>query len=465
MKYLLVILFLILVDLHGAEAQQRQQRLDSLYTKMYRDSQFNGNVLIAEKGKVIFEKSYGLANEQTGQKLKINSVFELASVSKQFTAMGIVLLKKQGKIAYSDKISKYIPELSFYGDITIRQLLIHTAGLPDYMAVMAKAWDKSKIASNEDMVNVYQRVKPELIFKPDQDWQYNNTGYVLLAVVIERVTGKSFGAYLKQYIFKPLGMKHTFIYRRRFKPEKIADYAQGYVYSDSLKRKIIPDELGRQTEAVYLDGITGDGMVNSTLHDLLRWDRALYSSALVSGQDKAMIFSSFKIKNGKETNYGFGWYIDYSRVYGKRVSHSGGWAGYLAYIERDLDDDKTIIILQNNDTEKIEIPVKNTRKIVYGFKPEHRISIDTTALRMLTGRYKSKAGNIKEVLLDEGKLYVRMNERVKLELIPLTKTRFIADGFSPEVIFEFFKDTRGRLNSYRSMQEDTGAVYYAKKID
>src|SRR5690606_36990344 len=137
------------------------------------------NVLIAEKGNIIFEKSYGLANEETGQKLNPQTVFELASVSKQFTAMGIVLLAKQGKLNYDDKMAKHIPELDFYGDITIRYLLHHTGGLPDYMELFEKHWDKTKFAVNQDIVNLMATHKPAVLFQPNEKYEYSNTGYAL----------------------------------------------------------------------------------------------------------------------------------------------------------------------------------------------------------------------------------------------------------------------------------------------
>ena len=130
---------------------KRPELLDSLFTALHAKKQFNGNVLVADKGEVIFKKSYGIANEETQQKINNETIFELAPFSKQFTAMGIVMLQKAGKLEYDDKISEYIPELDFYGDVTVRNLLNHTGGLPDYMGLFQKKWDKSKFATNKDI--------------------------------------------------------------------------------------------------------------------------------------------------------------------------------------------------------------------------------------------------------------------------------------------------------------------------
>ena len=166
-------------------------KLDTLFSDLYQKGAFNGNILIAEQGNVTFEKSYGLANEQTKDRLNANTVFELASVSKQFTAMGIVLLVKNKKISYHDLISKYIPELNNYEGITIKNLLIHTGGLADYMQLAKKYWDKTKIATNEDIINFFNTIQPDKKFEPNDKWDYSNTGYLLLAATKFIVDGFS----------------------------------------------------------------------------------------------------------------------------------------------------------------------------------------------------------------------------------------------------------------------------------
>ena len=341
---------------------QKNARFDSLYRSLSKADKFNGNVLIAEKGKIIYERSFGFADFKTGKKISQHTVFELASVSKQFTAMGIVLLEKQGKLKYEDEIALYIPELSSYKGITIQHLLRHTSGLPDYMDLCEVHWDKSKIAVNQDIINLFQQLKPKAIFAPNEKWEYSNTGYLLLATIIERVSKTSFADFLKKNIFNPLKMKTSLVYRSRYQPQLIKNYAKGYIL-DSAKGKILPDEMGKAYYTHYLDGIVGDGMVNSTLEDLLKWDRALYTDQLVNAEDKKKIFSSAKTNTGTDTGYGYGWALEDDKIYGKIASHSGGWAGYITYIERHLDQDKTIIMLQNYD--EVEIPLKNTRRILY----------------------------------------------------------------------------------------------------
>ncbi|MFC0425833.1 serine hydrolase domain-containing protein [Chryseobacterium scophthalmum] len=361
-KFLLPILFSVVITVNAQE-KTKTDKLDSLFTKNYEDKIFNGNVLIAEKGKIIFQKSFGVADYETKRLLNNTTIFELASVSKQFTAMGIVLLEKQGKLKYDDPISKFIPELSFYKNITVRNLLNHTGGLPDYIGLFQKNWDKSKFATNKDIVTEFAKYKPEINFQPNEKYEYSNTGYALLGYIIEKASGKTFGDYLEANIFKPLGMKNTFVYRSRFQPKVIENYAKGFIEND-FGSIISPDDLGKSYYTYYLDGMVGDGMVNSTTEDLLKWDRSLYTDKLVNEKDKAIIFQGTKLNDGKMTNYGFGWQIGENKEYGKVVAHSGSWAGYTNYIERNLSKDQTIIILQNIDTHKTEIPAQSARKII-----------------------------------------------------------------------------------------------------
>ena len=177
--------------------------------KIIESKKFNGNVLIAEKGEIIYKNSFGLANESTKEKLNLNSVFELASVSKQFTAMGIVKLKEKGKLNYEDKIGKYLPELNFY-DISIKNLLQHTSGLPDYMQLLDSllidaTWDnKTKIATNKDIIAIFSKHKPKLLFEPNTKWEYSNTGYALLASIIENISKK---INADGFIAKPFDLK------------------------------------------------------------------------------------------------------------------------------------------------------------------------------------------------------------------------------------------------------------------
>lgn len=371
MKYLFMnlkatTLFLFLSIGNICFAQARIQKINQLLDSLFLQQKFNGNILIAEKGEIIYNRSYGIANETTREKLTQKSIFELASCSKQFTAMAIVILKEKGKLNVDDKISKYIPELSNYGTISIKNLLHHTGGLPDYMSIMDTVWDKSNIATNNDIIAVFSKLKPKVLFEPNSKHEYSNTGYALLATIIERVSGMAYADFLKEYIFTPLKMKNSFVYNRRLAPKKIKNYAYGYLFIKSQNKYILPDEFEKTKMVYWLDGVVGDGTVNSNVIDLLKWDRALYAAKLVSSESINEIFSNGQLNDGSTGKHGFGWRIVDTEEFGKIAKHSGGWPGYMTYIERNLDNDKTIIILQNHYN--VTMPADEIRNILYNIE-------------------------------------------------------------------------------------------------
>ncbi|MEM1356726.1 MAG: serine hydrolase, partial [Bacteroidota bacterium] len=245
---------------------------------------------------------------------------------------------------------------------------------------------------------------------------------------------------------------NTFVYRRRYQPEEIKNYAQGYLYSDSLKRKILPDEKGKDFYCVYLDGIFGDGMVNSTLQDLFKWDRALYADTLVNEEDKKLVFASHQTREGVDTGYGYGWFVKQDSLSGKIVSHSGGWAGYTTFIERHIDKDKTIILLQNNRTKLTKVPLRNTRRILYGQPVEVPFSLEKRILLRYVGDYDSGNGNVEKIDYEFDRLW----SSNRFELQPISPTKFKLVGFRPTVTFEFILDSNENVEKLRIQQVETG---------
>ena len=451
MKLKITILLLFIVQF--SIAQERVQKIDSVVTSLFNKGKFNGNILIAEKGIPLYTKSFGLANETTKEKLNENSIFELASCSKQFTAMAIVILKEKGKLNYDDKISKYIPELSNYGNITIRHLLNHTGGLPDYIEFMDSLFDKNRIATNKDIVTLFGNNKFKVLFEPNSKYEYSNTGYALLASIIEKASGKIYAVYLNEVIFKPLKMTNTFIYTRRYAPKKIKNYAFGYVYSDSLKKYLLPDELEETKMVIWLDGIVGDGTVNSTINDLLKWDRALYASKLISSESLKDVFSTAELNNKKKTKYGFGWQIDTNKDFGNITSHSGGWPGYVTYIERHIDNDKTIIILQNHAD--VTIPVTALRNIIYNKplvskKQRKEIKLTIEQLQKLVGVYEIQENVTLNITLNNDQLFAQLTGQNAFPLFAESDLLFFLKVVDAQVQFE--KSEKGEIISLYLLQ-------------
>ncbi len=344
---LLCLLFFFLSISTSIKSQTLAKNFDLLFNYLKHQNNFNGNVLIAEHGKIVYKKSFGYSNFETKKLLNDKSMFEIASLSKQFTAIGILMLMEQGKLDLSDKLQKYFPSLP-YENVTIKNLLTHTSGLPDFMSLFDKHWDKSKIASNADVITLLSEHNPPKLFNAGEQYEYSNTGYVLLGSIIEKVSGEAFGSFMKKNIFAPLKMKRTAVYHRRMSTDKIrSNYAIGYAFNKNLSQPVLPDSLNEWRFVFYLDGVFGDGSISSSTADLLKWDRALYDNKLIKQVTLKEAYTPYKLVDESLSNYGYGWELGFNSTTGKYVFHAGHWPGYGAYINRFIDKDKTIIVLRN----------------------------------------------------------------------------------------------------------------------
>ncbi|MGY6560374.1 MAG: serine hydrolase domain-containing protein [Nitritalea sp.] len=365
--------------------------LDSLFANLLEVEAFNGNVLLIDQGEIVYQKSFGWAEEPERRPLMPDTRFELASVSKQFTAMGIVLLQQQGKLTYEQTLATFIPELAFYGDITLLQLLQHTSGLPDYIEPLAEKAPDVEFVTNETLIQYFEEQQVPLDFPPGTDFAYSNTGYVLLASVIERVSGRSFGEFLEEELFQPLGMAQTTVYQRFYAPREMPNKALGYGLGTD-GQKVTTAELGKDFFTYFLDGIVGDGMVTSTVGDLYLWDRALREGDWLDATNRDLLYTTARTADGEKHPYGLGWFVEEDPVFGKIAFHAGGWAGFTTYIERHLDTDKALILLSNNSLPSTTLPVRPMRRALYGepIQEERKIKPSQQTLEAYVGVYGSE---------------------------------------------------------------------------
>ena len=346
----LLLIFFTACNTSRQESYPLTEKIDSLFATV---PDYSGVLLIADKGKPLYHKGFGYLNFETKVPLDTTSLFELASVSKQFTAMVLMMLQEEGKIQYDDPIEKYLPGLPYPG-ITIRHLLNHTSGLPDYQQIMDEHWDKSKVASNEDIIAYLIQYHPEKLAEPGDKYEYSNTGYVLLASIAEKTSGKDFVEFCDERIFKPLNMTSTAI-RSLSEKAAISNFALGHMYVKEKQRYIRADSFPSSNYTIWLGNRKGPGRVSSIASDLLKWDRALYTESLVKKETLSQAFAPAKLNNDSISNYGFGWDIQLSPELGHVVRHSGSNPGYKTHIIRYIDIDKTVIMFSNNDHEKFEM--------------------------------------------------------------------------------------------------------------
>lgn len=458
MKYILLIILQISI-IHSGNTQDIQN-IDSLFQKSFERGEFNGNVLISKNGEILFNKSYGLSNLETNEPLTDRSIFNLASITKQFTAACIILLARDEKINLDDDIKKYVPELSFYPTITIDNLIHHTSGLPNYME-LADSYlideNNNILIDNNRVIELFEKVQPELNFVPDEKYEYSNTGYLLLATIIERVSRQSFFEYMNENIFTPLEMQDTKILFRYAEPAHIENLTHGYQENDKgelLESIIITPKI------LNFDLVKGQGRLYSTVLDLNKWSNAI-DNGFFSKSELNLISAIGKTDNNEQVNYGFGWIIKQDIIHGKSLYHSGGWPGYVTYIQKDLELNITTIILQNISTQKTSIPTYSLNRLLYD---NVETSLDNIYLKKLSGKYITPNNSEKDILYENGKLYTLLGPGMKMELIPRSETIFKVKDFFPEVNFEFIIEN-GIVTGYDFYQLDLGKKSSTKKIE
>jgi len=315
-------------------SEEADPRIDEFMKKLHTRSAFNGNVLIAKKGKIIYRNSFGWADYLHRDSLKITSQFELASVSKPLTATAVLMLIEQGKLRFDQTVNDFYPDFPYEG-VTIKQLLTHRSGLPNYVYFVDNIWpDKRKGLTNREVMELLAQHKPARYNVPDARFLYNNSNFMVLAAIIEVVSGQSFTVFMQENIFKPLGMKNTAVY-------STADYEKiptGVVGHDKVWRRSVVQN--------FLDGPVGDKGIYSTVEDLYLFDRAMNEGRVVK---KELLDSAYtghsKPVNGV-FNYGYGWRL-FEKDGHTIVYHTGWWHGYKNLYIRDIKNDITIVLLSN----------------------------------------------------------------------------------------------------------------------
>ena len=466
MKNILFLLFLPF----ALFAQNNTSLFDS-YMKAQADLYgFNGNVLVSKNGKVIYKKSFGYADYNMKKELNDNSIFDCGSIAKEFTAMGILLLKDKGKISYSDTLRKFFPELP-YTNVMVQQLLTHTSGMPDGFDLVSKFFDHNKIASNDDLIRLLTIEKPPVLFKPGENLMYSGTAFNLLASIIEKISGQSYNTYMNEQIFKPLGMTHTFVANSPRSTKNIPDYAYGFAYSDSLKKYVRTDS-GQSGWTTYLTGITGEGMIITTTGDLLKWDRALKNhSLLTETTQKEMLSQQSERNTVPKVRFGYGIRVG-KNDFGNYIFHNGYYPGYISMHICYTDDDITAIVLSNNESHSDFIAdalaaIALNKNIVLPYV--HKEALSDTAFSKYNGKYMMSFTRPPymvtfpmEFVTKKDKLYIHPGSGADIELKPESERKFFfADGTDQQIEFE----TDNSSNLLRVWQIAWGVRKELKKIE
>ena len=331
----------VFVGCGGEEPSGRDPEITAQVAALFEDYSAGESpgaaVMVIENGEILFKGGFGLADIDSGTPITPESSFRLASVSKQFTAMAVMILSERGQLAYDDKLTLYLPELKRFGDdITLRHLLTHTGGLPDYYDVLEEAVGDSMPDTEAAMEFLAGWGEP--LFAAGDRYEYSNPGYEMLALVVERVSGLTFGQFLQENIFGPLGMESSVAYES---PDvEIRNRAFGYSRSEDTF--VLNDD-----DALNL--ILGSGGIYSTVEDLYLWDQALYTEKLMRRSALEEAWSPAVFNNGDDSPYGFGWRLEPYGALGRRLYHAGGWVGFSTFIVRYPEQNFSVILLSNLD--------------------------------------------------------------------------------------------------------------------
>lgn len=341
------------------ERQRYHNEVAKIVDKNLLRGSFNGAILVAKDGNIVYENYRGVLDpRKKGQdSITAETPFQIASTGKTMTAAAILRLWEEGKLSLDDELTKFFPGFTYPG-VTVKSLLNHRSGLPHYLYYYEQhKWNRQQQVSNTDVLNSLIAWQPPKAAAPDKRFQYCNTNYVLLALIIEKVSGLSFPAYMKQTFFKPLGMNHTFVIGQNQQLEHILSF-QGN---------------NAQWALDFSDGPYGDKNIYSTPRDLLTWDRALTAGKVLQPKTLEAAYTPYSNEKPGVHNYGLGWRLLFFPEQNKKVIyHNGHWHGFNSAFSRLPDDDATIIILCNKHNNLVYSTAKKLYEVFgnYGGKPE-----------------------------------------------------------------------------------------------
>ncbi|MGQ9471480.1 MAG: serine hydrolase [Candidatus Aminicenantales bacterium] len=440
---ILVCLGLLFLVANAAYSLDKTKEVDKLFAPWDKTTSPGASLAIIQNGEIIYARGYGMAKLEDNLIMTPSKVFDIGSVSKQFTAACVAILALQGKLSLDDDVRKYIPELPVYErPITLRHLIHHTSGLRDYNALLSLAGFRpdADCPTVEEALEIICSQK-RLNYPPGEEYSYTNTGYFLLGLIVERVSGKSLNQFAQENIFRPLGMKNTLFQDNH--NQIIKNRASGYS----------PEGDGFRLDMSDWDEV-GDGNVYTTVEDLYLWDQAFYNHKL--GRELMdLLYTQGVLNNGQKIDYAFGLVIGTYRGL-RTVSHGGAWAGFRAHLLRFPEEKFSVICLANLSTFN---PGAVSLKIadIYladKFKEEARkekpqaikpFPLAEKALVEKSGNYKEvKFGMWLTLSLEKDKLKAEIG-RQQFLLTPVSETTFQTWVDDSPVTLEFDRDEKGRL--------------------
>ncbi len=440
-KALLVLLLLLLAL--SSSCKSLEEKIVRYLDAAHQNWKFEGTVLIAYHGKVVFSRGYGYANQEIGRSNTTRTKFFIGSITKQFTAAAILKLQEDGLLDVSDPISHYLPDYPKPNadKITIHHLLTHGSGIPDYLSNPEILLRRTREIEIDNLMKAI--INEKLLFEPGTGFSYSNSNYIILGAIIEKVSGQSYEAYLHNKIFKPAGMLNSGYARRE---AGLPDRADGYTI----------EEHGKLLEAlpVHFSILHTAGALYSTVEDMLKWDRALYDDKiLTSGSVKAMLTP---YTNG----YGYGWVIEnkYGRVH---AFHGGFVDGYNCTFDRWLDDELCVVVFSNEDEAPVKKIARGLAAIAFGMDyvfPIRKTPIDNEHIDpgQYAGIYRIDDNLYRYVTQENDSLYTNLLAQPRQLLLPQAPDTFYFMLDNTELLFFVRNDHGDIIECF--FEDDLGAI-------
>jgi CubicO group peptidase (beta-lactamase class C family) len=438
--YLLLVCFAIAPN-NLALAQSLESKIDALVAKEYKPDEPGIVVRVQKKGKVLFEKAYGMADMELGVKMQPDHILRLGSITKQFTAVAVLMLVQEGKVSLADDLTKYLPDYPTGGrKITVAQLLNHTSGIKSYTGMADFPTIFRKDMTLTELIDHFKNEPFD--FEPGEKWDYNNSAYILAGAVIEKASGMSYADFVEQRIFQPLGMTDSYYdVTDRIIPRRVRGYGGG-------------EKEGSFSNAPYLSMTLpyAAGSLMSTVADLGKWDEALYTEKLVKKDLLKLAWTPTKLNNGTMTHYGYGWGFD--EVDGRKfIYHSGGIHGFVTNGIRVPDEHLYVVALSNNTTKGPADLTYDIVLTVLGTATDHPKPIETgaKALAEYVGVYEMDSpDNWRHITLEGSQLYSQRSGGERLKVFPYATNRFYFEE-SPTLL-HFERNKAGQVTGLKPVQ-------------
>jgi CubicO group peptidase (beta-lactamase class C family) len=401
----------------GISAQSLEQQFDELLQENYKADTPGATALVYKDGEVLYRKAFGMANMELEVPMKPENVFELGSITKQFTSVSILMLMEQGKLSLEDEITKYLPDYPTQGKkITIHHLLNHTSGIKSYTDMENFMSITRMDKSPKEIIDVFK--DQPMDFDPGEQWHYNNSGYIVLGYIIEEVSGKTYADFISENIFLPLKMNNSYY---GSKSTLIMNRASGYM----------PIEGGiKNADYLSMSLPYAAGSLMSNVDDMLLWHKGVHNNSLISAESKAKAFTNTTLNNGKPTHYGYGWQVD--EINGTvSIEHGGGIFGYITHGIYIPSENVYVIILTNtNGVSPQDAAIKMAALAIGKPYPTKNEDVDLTKaqLKKWVGNYEFDGEVLRSITHEDGFLYSQREGSDKLRLYGDSANNFHFEG-------------------------------------